>query len=134
VLASCSANVGMMSTRNIDYSATYVKSGKAYHKASFAMVFVFPVAFDDMNLVEVVDQALMSQGYELMTGIELKGLVVPIPYIFTYASVEVSGTGWKVQDATAQADDASEKPMYSVKQENGEYTFERIAGYHDITP
>jgi hypothetical protein len=123
---STSSRVGMLSTRNIDYSATYVKGNSTSYSAHVTLILFVPIEFDDLNDVEVVDMALKKEGYEFLTNATIthKGIFT---LLFNSATFTVEGTGWKKGGATTEIDSPpNTKFAYSVTKTKEGYDLKKV--------
>jgi hypothetical protein len=127
-LVSCvsTAHLGAISTRNIDYSAYYMKSNLTQQSATVAMVFCIPVMMEDVNMVEIIDLAMKREGYDFLTDVKISNTTV-ITYIFNCVNYTVLGTGWKkVGMATSANENSVDKYAYAVSKENGKYKLRKM--------
>lgn len=99
LLSSCNtANIGMIGTRNIDYSATYEKGEYVEYQATSAFIGMYypiiPISLDDDYPMEVFDQALKKGGYDFMTNVTVERTGF---YYFFYMGNKyiIKGTGWR---------------------------------------
>ena len=100
LLSGCStvAKMGMISSRNIDYSASYMKGSVVESKAELMMLLFIPVKMDDTYFYEVLDKALEKEGYDFMTDVTIEKTLV-YTVVFDYMSYSIRGTGWKKKDS-----------------------------------
>ncbi|MBK9576131.1 MAG: hypothetical protein IPK50_23395 [Fibrobacterota bacterium] len=128
LLASCatSSQVGMVSTRNIDYSATYTKGKATSHTANVTLILVIPVAIDDFNQVEVIDMAMKQEGYDFLTDVTVT-LTQINAFVYMNNSLKVEGTGWKKAGATAEVAPVGEtKVAYEVRKSESGYDLKKV--------
>jgi hypothetical protein len=90
--------MGMIGTRNIDYSATYEKGNMTQAEGEVALFLIIPFKLDDLYAMEIIDQALEKGGYDFMTDVTVTSFVFPT-YIYNSFSYEIKGTGWRKVDA-----------------------------------
>lgn len=127
VLNCSTARMGLVGTRNIDYSATYIKGNQVTDDSKLILFLVIPVKCDDFNMVEIIDKVMAKEGYDFMTNVEISSMIVPLVFI-TYSKVEITGTGWKRQDGKYSINKDMSPLFYKVGKENGIISVTKITG------
>lgn len=123
---SCStAKIGMVGTRNVDYSATYVKGNQVTDKAQILLILIIPVKFDDFNMIEIIDNVMAKEGYDFMTDVEITSITFPFGLI-TYSRIEISGIGWKRQDGKYSLNNDSSPIMYKIEKEKNVISYTKL--------
>lgn len=118
VSGCATGKLGMVGTRNIDYSATYEKGGPTEAKNTVAFFVIFPVAWDELHAMEVIDLALAEGGYDFLTDVEISVKSLPLWPIYVSTTLSVKGTGWRKAGSHANMDIHS-GPLLAYE-ENGE--------------
>jgi hypothetical protein len=111
-LVSCvaSSTIGTISTRNIDYSATYTKGGPAEASANISLFLFIPVSIQDMNPVEVVDMAMKKEGYDFLTNVKVSQTNITA-IIYNSVTLKVEGTGWKKSGSPTSSNSNTMAPV-----------------------
>ncbi len=122
-LTGCSTvKIGMIGTRNIDYSATYEKKSATSIEKSVSLFIIIPIKMDDLTPIELIDRAIEKEGYEFLTDVTVEETVIPL-FVYTYAGYKIKGTGWKKSGDKASL--GSEKTGYIVSKKDGEIVLEK---------
>jgi len=116
----------MVSTRNIDYSATYTKGATTSHSANIAFLISIPISIQDVNLVELIDMALIKEGYDFMTNVTVSNTSV-IAIIYNSITIKVEGTGWKSSNASSQSENGISESSFKVIETKDGIALEKVS-------
>jgi hypothetical protein len=118
--------MGTISTRNIDYSANFVKGNETTQSSTVAFFLCIPVMMQDLNMVEIVDMAMKKEGYDFMTNVTISTSSVTA-IVYNSVTYKVQGTGWKKTGVeTSENVDKIDTFAYSVRKNKDEYELIKI--------
>lgn len=119
------SHMGLVSTRNIDYSANYSIGGETMHSATVMFILLVPVMVQDANMVEIIDVAMKKEGYDFMTDVTVSQSFI-FTYVFNSFTYKVTGTGWRNTEMTSSVQEQKEIAKYAVSEIDGKLSVEKI--------
>ena len=89
-------NLSVVSTKELDMGAYYVKVADNVEGRSMYMIIIFvPTKFKPNNIEEAIKDALWSKGGDLMTNCSIYQTVWYIPYVYGENKLTIVGDVWK---------------------------------------